>query len=187
MLRKWTLKNLLPAAEVSDDIVDLLTGPLQHFRYGALAEVQAVVGTLVHRHELLQPFDRPHYAGNTAIFVVLNAGVLGVACHLDLVFRCHRHDALKEVVDSLPHGFSVGGASFELGQRLVEVLVFERRQLSASPTVTRAGPQVAENCDVVEQAAQARLGRYAYDLAQTVQLPLPFRRWEQERCGTCRC
>ena len=87
------VEDLLAASEVADDVVDFFAGVFEHFGDGSLAEVEAVVGVLVHGLELLEPVDGAHDAGNSAVFVVFDAGVLWVAGHLDFVFFGDGDDA----------------------------------------------------------------------------------------------
>jgi hypothetical protein len=57
MLRKWTLKILPRSPKPADHREDLARRVVEHLGDGPLAEIEPVIGALVHLHEALQPFD----------------------------------------------------------------------------------------------------------------------------------
>ena len=102
------VEYLVSLTEVADYVVDLFSGIFEHFRYGALAEVEAVVRAFVHLDEFFEPFDCAHDASDPAIQAVANTGVLRVAGQLHFDRFGDRDDPAQEVVDAVPHFIGVG-------------------------------------------------------------------------------
>ena len=175
------VEDLLPGAEIADDVVDLLRGVLQAFRHAALAEVQPVVGTVVQVDKLLEAVRHAQYAGDAAVRpAVPDTRVRRVAGHLDLVFLGHGDDGLQPVLDAFPHFVLVGGPAFEFRPGLIELVVIEGRQLRTAAAVLGLGAQVAQQRDVVVQSTYPGLGGHAHGLAHAVQRAVPFIALSQE-------
>src|SRR5690348_17472359 len=101
-IAEMDVENLISRTEVPDHIKNFLARPLEHFRNRALAEIQAMIRTLLNRDESLQAIHRTENAINSLIPFGWHAGILRVARHANLVFVRHRNHAIQEVCDALP-------------------------------------------------------------------------------------
>ena len=73
-----------------------------------------MVWTFVHLDEALQPFDSPHYTGNTTVCAVANSGILRMAGKLHFAFLGNRHNPPEEMLYPLPHSVSIRRSALEL-------------------------------------------------------------------------
>src|SRR5262249_55623158 len=101
MLRKWTLKILprspnqrIPREEISGRVVE-------HLGHRALAEIEPVIGALVHLDKALQPLDGAEHAGVTAV-AGRRVGVVRMAGEPHLGRGRDRDDGGEKMVDPLP-------------------------------------------------------------------------------------
>ena len=101
MFREVHVEDLFAAAEVADDVEDLFARIVEHLGDRALAEVEAVVRTLVHVYELRQAGGRTQYTGD-ATKTRRRVRVVRVACNSDFVLCGDGDDAFEEVVDAFP-------------------------------------------------------------------------------------
>jgi hypothetical protein len=98
MLRKCTLKILprSPNQRITSKISRARV--VEHLGGGALAEIEAVTGALVHLHEAFQPLHSPQYTGHTAI-AGPRVGVVRMAGQTHFGGGRDRHDGCEEPVD----------------------------------------------------------------------------------------
>src|SRR5918995_3552238 len=88
--------------EAANHVVDLHVRILELFRYGALAEVQAVVRALLDLHEAPQTGWRRERNLFDAAITTWHTGILRMAAHLHFVLFGNRHDPFEEVRDTPP-------------------------------------------------------------------------------------
>src|SRR5215813_8751858 len=98
---KVHIEQLATLSKPADHIKDLAARVIEHRRDGALAEVEAVIGALVHHHKALEPIDGAEHARHPApsgrrIWIVRMAGEPHPSRGR------YRYDRGKETVDALP-------------------------------------------------------------------------------------
>jgi hypothetical protein len=95
------VEQLAALPKPADHIEDLAAGFIEHRRDGALAEIEAVIGAVVHAHKALEALDRAEHTcdatpGRRCMRIVR------MAREPYPRRGRYRHDRGKETVDTLP-------------------------------------------------------------------------------------
>ncbi len=95
------VEDLAALAEPADHVEDLTGWVVEHLGDGALAEIEAVIGALVHLHEPLQPLDGAEHPGHSAV-AWRRVRVVRMTGETHLRGSGYRDDCGEETIDTLP-------------------------------------------------------------------------------------
>src|SRR5262249_21465748 len=88
-------------AEPADHTEDLSAGLIEHRRDRTLAEVEAVIGALMHRHKALEPIDRAEHTCHAAPSG-RRIRIVRMTCEAHPGRGRYRYDRGKETVNTRP-------------------------------------------------------------------------------------
>ncbi len=174
MLRKCTLKILprSPNQRITSKISR--AGSSSISAIGALAEIEAVIGALMHRHEPLQPVDRAEHAGHAAI-AGRRVGVLRMAGEAHLRRGRDRHDRRQKMVDPLPIFVFGDDAGNGRRRRLVGAAPAEGGVARAAAARLPLGARDADDRQIVFGRRNAGRREPFDQAADAVEFALPLR------------
>jgi hypothetical protein len=95
------IEDLAALAEPADYHEDLAGGVVEHLGDRTLAEIEPVIGALVHLHEALEPLDGAEHPVHPAV-ARGRVGVVRMAGEPHLGGGRVRHDLAEKMVDALP-------------------------------------------------------------------------------------
>src|SRR5262249_49809404 len=101
MLRKCTLNNLPRSPNQRITPKNLSAGLIEHRRDRTLAEVEAVIGALMHRHKALEPIDRDEHTCHAAPSG-RRIRIVRMTCEAHPGRGRYRYDRGKETVNTRP-------------------------------------------------------------------------------------
>ena len=101
-ISKMNIEDFLPLAKVPDDIEYLVRWIVQVAGNCPDTKVESVIRAGDNFNESLQTFDISQHSLHSSVTAGWNAGVVRMASHLNLVFRCHGDHTFQKVTDSLP-------------------------------------------------------------------------------------
>ena len=175
------IENFLALSKIPDHIIRVRTGIFQALGHTAQAEIQSIVRTIVQIDKLLKPIHHTEHARNPSIRrPISDTWIRRMTRHLDLVLLCHGHNILQPVINARPHLVFIRSTAFKLAQRLVQFVVFKRRQPRAPASVSRLCPHMPQNRDIVIKPPQPRFPRHSNRLAHPLNSAVTLVAWTQE-------